>query len=279
VSGRRRRLSAGADGGGERRPPASALVNGVRIDAVSDAELLHKVDAFVASGESHVVHFCAAHTTVLARTDAEYRSTLNRGSLNVADGVPVAVAARIFGADAVRISGSDALPALCEHGVDAGLRHFLWGGSEDVVADLRRALEAMYPGIVIVGAEAPPFRPLIDDDYATAAAQMREVRADLVWVGLGTPKQDIASEALRRAKAAPVILSVGAAFDFVSGHKPRASKWMQRAGLEWAHRLADEPRRLWRRYLFGNPQFIAGVAYDYVRRQANLGHPDRRPLV
>ena len=257
-------------------PNSVPLVNGVRLDPLALDKLSGKIAELVACGGSHIVHFLPAAPTVLARRDSEYRAVLNDGDLNLVDGASVALALRLFGCRAPRTTGSAALCALAEQGVEAGLRHYLFGGTPDVVERLRRRLERDYPGILIVGAESPPFTQSSVDALAAARDRMQAVGADLVWVGLGAPKQDYVAAVLRELGAAPVLLCVGAAFDFVSGAKRRAPRWTQRVGLEWLHRLMSEPRRLWRRYLIGNPRFVAGVLRDYVgqKRAVAPSHVD-----
>jgi N-acetylglucosaminyldiphosphoundecaprenol N-acetyl-beta-D-mannosaminyltransferase len=249
-------------------PPSRAaepLINGVRLDPLSPSELPGAIEQLLTCGCSHVVHFLPAHPTVLARRDPEYRAILNRGELNLVDGASVALALRLSGRRAPRTTGSAALQLLAARGVEAGVRHYLFGGTPEVVERLRRQLEQDHPGIEIVGAESPPFRELGMKDLEDARGRIKDAGADLVWVGLGSPKQDRVAEQLCELGAAPVLLCVGAAFDFISGERRRAPRWMQRAGLEWLHRLISEPKRLWRRYLLGNAQFVAGVLSDYLR--------------
>ena len=246
-------------------PPSRAsepLINGVRLDPLPPSELPEAIEKLLACGRSHVVHFLPAHPTVLARRDLEYRTLLNRGELNLIDGASVALALRLLGCRAPRTTGSTAIQVLSASGVETGVRHYLFGGTPEVVERLRSQLEQDHPGIEIVGAESPPFRELGLEDLEAARDRMRAAGANLIWVGLGSPKQDRVAEQLRELGAAPVLLCVGAAFDFVSGARRRAPRWMQRVGLEWLHRLFSEPRRLWRRYLIGNTRFIAGVIYD-----------------
>jgi N-acetylglucosaminyldiphosphoundecaprenol N-acetyl-beta-D-mannosaminyltransferase len=248
------------------RPPVRkfGFVNGVRLDPVSPIDLAERVAQFLNRGSSHVVHFCAAHPTVLARKDAAYRDLLNRGDLNIPDGMAVAWALRLFGCPATRLAGSDAMSFLCEWGVQRMTAHYLFGGTPEVLARLKAKLEARFPGIRIVGAESPPFRPLTEEEWADAAERMRRAQADVVWIGLGAPKQDYAAERLRCLDAAPAILCVGAAFDFLSGAKKRAPRWMLSSGLEWLHRCLSEPKRLGGRYVLGNASFVAGIASDYL---------------
>lgn len=252
----------------ERRCRARAdwpQVNGVRIDAITPENFIESLSTFLSCGHSHVVHFCAAHPTVEARGDPGYREILNTGALNVADGMPVAWAARMLGSETERLSGTDATRLAAAWGVDRSLRHYLYGGTLETLELLRRRLEEVYPGILIVGAESPPFRPLSDEEIATSARRMQEVGTQALWIGLGAPKQDLMAYRFRKLHAAPVILCVGAAFDFVAGTMKRAPSWMRRSGLEWVHRLASEPRRLWRRYLLGNPRFVIGILHDRFR--------------
>jgi len=240
-------------------------VNGVRIDPVGPDEFLGRVSSFVECGRPHVMHFCAAHPTVEARHDPAYRGLLNRGDLNLADGMPVAWACRLMGSRAERLAGTEGMNLTCAWGVDRGLRHFLYGASLETLDLLRTQLEMRHPGIKIVGAESPPFRPIPDEELDETLARIREAGAEAIWVGLGTPKQDLMAARLRERDAAPLIFCVGAAFDFVAGVKKRAPTWMRRWGLEWAYRLLSEPGRLWKRYLVGNTRFVAGVVTDRVR--------------
>ena len=241
-------------------------VNGVRIDPVTRAEFVATVESYLKCGRSHVLHFCSAHPTVEARHDPAYRDLLNRGNLNLPDGLPVAWAARLSGRPgATRLPGTEGMQLVARWGLGRSLRHYLYGSTVETLELMKRRLAEDYPGIDIVGSESPPFRPLSDEEIEESGRRMRDAGAEAVWVGLGAPKQDVMAERLRDLQAAPAIFCVGAAFDFVAGLKKRAPDWMQRAGLEWLHRLASEPGRLWRRYLIGNPQFVAGVLVDRVR--------------
>jgi N-acetylglucosaminyldiphosphoundecaprenol N-acetyl-beta-D-mannosaminyltransferase len=244
---------------------SSTLVNGVRVDPVSPGELLTALDDFVRCGRSHVVHFLAADPTIRARRDDRYRAILNRGDLNVPDGAGVAWAARLSGHPARRLPGTEGMHLVADRGRSASRSHYLYGGAPSTLSRCVDALERTHPGVRILGAESPPFRPVSDAEVQTSARRMRAAGADIVWVGLGTPKQDVEAERLREADAAPIIACVGAAFDFIAGTKHRAPVWMQRSGLEWLHRLASEPARLGRRYLVGNSAFVAGVLWDRGR--------------
>jgi N-acetylglucosaminyldiphosphoundecaprenol N-acetyl-beta-D-mannosaminyltransferase len=158
-----------------------------------------------------------------------------------------------------RVYGPDLFLDVFRLGEEQALRHYLLGATPEVLVDLERELRRRHPRAQIVGTESPPFRPLTDAEAEAQIERLVATRAQVVWVGLGTPKQDW--EAARLARRVPAVFcAVGAAFDFVAGHKRQAPGWMQDRGLEWLFRLASEPGRLWRRYLFGNARFVWSVA-------------------
>src|SRR5919197_4966369 len=241
-------------------PPAAALddhrcrtrrdrsfVNWVRIDATSPEDLLVAVEDFLQCGRSHVIHFLAAHPTTLARRDRGLRDLLNRGDLNAPDGMPVAWATRILGSPSPRVSGTDSFAQIVRWGVSRRLTHYLYGGAPQVPEQLSQQLKERYPGTQVVGLESPPFGRFGPRMLAEAAERIRAARTDALWVGLGSPKQDIVAERLRELDAAPLILCVGAAFDFIARVRNRAPAWMRRLGLEWVYRLGLETGRLWKR--------------------------------
>ena len=224
------------------------------------------VDAVIATASSRgigvPVHFANAYTIALADTDPEYTELLARpGSAVFTDGVPVAWVGRRAFPDLAgtwdRVYGPDVMEAVFER--DEGLSHYLLGGSPETLVALQDAIAQRWPHVKIVGAESPPFRAMSATEVAEQDARIADSGADIVWVGLGTPKQDW--EVARIASELPVVaMAVGAAFDFLAGVKPQAPLWMQRTGTEWAFRLASEPRRLTKRYLWGNPRFVLAAA-------------------
>jgi N-acetylglucosaminyldiphosphoundecaprenol N-acetyl-beta-D-mannosaminyltransferase len=214
------------------------------------------------------VHLSNAYTLALADRDPELRDILRSASLNLPDGQPVVWANRLLHPTAVlpstRVYGPDLLTdvfALTQH---TEVNHYLLGSTPQVLDALHRELRRRYPGARIVGTCSPPFRPLDASERRRQVEQIRSAAADIVWVGLGTPKQD--RWAAELCDALPVVaVAVGAAFDFVAGNKPQAPHWMRHNGLEWLFRLGCEPRRLWRRYLFGNARFVHGVVRQASR--------------
>jgi N-acetylglucosaminyldiphosphoundecaprenol N-acetyl-beta-D-mannosaminyltransferase len=211
------------------------------------------------------VHLCNAYTLALADKRPEYREMLRGSALNLPDGMSVMWANRLLHRSQIapqeRVRGTDLFLNVVSAGGERQLRHYFLGSTPDVLESLSGNLRERWPATQIVGVESPPFRELTDSEREGQIQRLTDSRAQIVWVGLGTPKQDF--ETFRLARRIPLVfVAVGAAFDFVAGNKREAPKWMQRAGLEWLHRLISEPRRLWRRYLFGNARFlIAAIRY------------------
>lgn len=238
---------------------------GVPITACTRAEAARLVlDLATAPRASGVdVHLCNAYTLALADADAGYGELLRRAGLNFPDGKSVVWANRLSRPDldlpTERVYGPDLFGDVIALGREVGLRHYLLGSTPEVLGALVTQLGRSWPGSILVGTESPPFRPSSRAERRDQAVRIRRSGADVVWVGLGTPKQDI--EVARLAAESPLVfVAVGAAFDFVAGTKPQAPPWMRDNGLEWVFRLATEPRRLWRRYLFGNARFVWSVA-------------------
>jgi N-acetylglucosaminyldiphosphoundecaprenol N-acetyl-beta-D-mannosaminyltransferase len=145
--------------------------------------------------------------------------------------------------------------------------HFFYGATDEVLAQLKQNLQIKFPGLQIAGMYSPPFRPLEPDEKDEVAAMINASGADIVWCGLGTPKQDYWVAEFRPRLNCAAILAVGAAFNFHAGHVVQAPRWMMKSGLEWLFRLGAEPKRLWRRYIIGNPRFICLIAGQLLRRK------------
>lgn len=237
------------------------LCCGVRIDAW---DLDAAAAALTRRPGAAAVHLCNAYTLSLARGDPSFAALLNRGDANFADGMPLVwIGKRLGLRDMSRVYGPDLMTEVMDRGRESGLRHYLYGSTPEVVAELGRRLRVRFPGVSIVGEESPPFRPLAPEEEQATAARISAARPDVVWVGLGTPKQDAFVDVFRDRVEAPLV-TVGAAFDFHAGTLRQAPRWMQDHGLEWGFRLAAEPRRLWRRYLVGNARFLTGVIRDPI---------------
>jgi len=167
-----------------------------------------------------------------------------------------------------RTYGPDLMLRVCEDGREKGYRHFLYGGNQDVNRQLIHNLRSRFPGINIVGHWAPPVREKGRKEDEDILTMINNAEPDILWIGLGSPKQEYWMKDHRDLLEVPVMVGVGAAFDFLSGAKKQAPRWMQRSGLEWLFRLANEPGRLWRRYLIGNSRFAALLIMSVFHRKA-----------
>jgi len=236
-----------------RFPVLAASISATRPPAVVEWVL-----AMVATRERGYINVCTVHTMLECVDDPRMAEIVNQSTLAIPDGMPLVwLGRRAFPKAGVqRCYGPDLMLAVCEAGLSTGLRHCLYGGAPDVLALLEQNLKAMFPGLAVVERISPPFRELSGVEKQQMAARINAVRPDVVWVGLGTPKQDLWMGEFRPMLEAPVLIAVGAAFNFHAGRLAQAPRWMQRAGLEWLYRLLKEPRRLWRRYLLGNPRFL-----------------------
>lgn len=250
-------------------PPPTVGVLGLPIALTDYEATLDWIDASVAAGDRGYVCVAPVHTVMMCREDAEFRAAVLGASLIVPDGQPVVWAMRAFGArDASRVYGPDLMAAAFDRAARTGRKMFLYGGrNEGVLVQLTLNLRRRHPGVQIVGGYSPPFRPLTPDEEARVIAEIDASGAEIVWAGIGVPKQEKWMAAMRDRLQAPVLIGVGAAFDFHAGLVPQAPERLQRLGLEWAFRLAQEPRRLWRRYLRYNPRFVLGFARQYGRQR------------
>jgi N-acetylglucosaminyldiphosphoundecaprenol N-acetyl-beta-D-mannosaminyltransferase len=209
----------------------------------------------------------AVHLVMVAEEDEGTRDAVE-GAVAVPDGQPLVWAMRALGhSEASRVYGPELMARYCERSAKTGVTMFLYGGrNQGALVQLALNLRRRFPGLRIVGGYSPPFRPLTDEEERWVADEINRSRADVVWVGTGQPKQEKWMRRMRDRLDAPLLVGVGAAFDFHAGLVPQAPQWMQDTGLEWTYRLAHEPRRLWRRYARYNPRFIFAFARQYLRR-------------
>lgn len=245
----------------------AARVNilGVGVSAINMATALEIIEGWIARRESHYVCVTGVHGVMESQRDESLRRIHNQAGLVTPDGMPLVWLSRLRGFHQVdRVYGPDLMLALCERSVDLGYRHFFYGGAEGVPEQLAAVLQGRFPGLRVVGTYSPPFRPLTPEEDREMVRMINGANPDIVWVGLSTPKQERWMAEHVGRLTAPVLIGVGAAFDFHPGRKPQAPRWMQRAGLEWLFRLLTEPRRLWRRYLINNPLFIALVVLEML---------------
>lgn len=222
-----------------------------------------RIESWVASQEPHYVCVTGAHGVIESLSAPTLRDIHNRSGLTTPDGMPLVWAGRSAGVDGMaRVYGPDLTLELCRRGADLGWSIYALGGAPGVASDFAATLAHRFPGLRAAGSCSPPFRPLTDGELLQAAADINDSGADLVFIGLSTPKQEQLMARLEPLLHRAVLLGVGAAFDFHTGRVRQAPGWMQRTGLEWLFRVAIEPRRLWRRYAVIVPRFIVGVLRD-----------------
>ena len=248
---------------GEELPTADVLGIDVAVGDVDRAA--DTVIARALSGAGGYAVLCNVHVLMTARRRPDVMAAVRDAWAVFPDGAPVAWVQRRTGmTSAQRIGGPDLMPAVVDRGRSHGLRHALFGSTPDVVSALRQRLEARHPGVQIVATCAPGPG---DEEKAQTLEQLCAARPHVVWFALGAPKQELWM-ARKACELAPALVAgVGAAFDFHAGSKARAPQWLQRAGLEWVHRLASEPRRLAGRYVTTNTAFVAAAAVQLARRR------------
>jgi N-acetylglucosaminyldiphosphoundecaprenol N-acetyl-beta-D-mannosaminyltransferase len=263
-------------------------VLGIPLALTSYDETMDWMDERVTARDRVFLCAAAVHLVMVAREDPEVRDAVLRHDLVLPDGVPLVWAQRALGhREASRVYGPDLMARYIERSVAGGVRHYLYGGrSQGALVELALSLRRRYPGVRIVGGYSPPhvsegsptrptpFRPLTEAEERWVVDDINRSQADVVWVGIGQPKQEMWMAQMRDRLEAPVLVGVGAAFDFHAGLVPQAPPWMQDYGLEWVYRLAQEPRRLWPRYARYNPRFVAGFARQFARHR--LGARSRR---
>ncbi|MBR0916304.1 WecB/TagA/CpsF family glycosyltransferase [Bradyrhizobium japonicum] len=249
-------------------PLSQALLVGTPVSTISLDQLLAAFETWTLDSQDRYVVFRDVHGIIAARNNAQLDLAHQTADIVAPDGMPLVWALRAAGDGPVyRVCGPDVLPAVCQHGLSRGWRHYFYGGAEGVADLLAEALVKKYPNLKIVGTQCPPFRPLTPEEDEIACGKIRAAAPDFVWVGLGTPKQEIWMGQNKGRCGGATMLGVGAAFDFHANLVRRAPSWMQRSGLEWAYRLFTEPKRLWKRYLVMAPIFVVLAAHEIIRRR------------
>jgi len=251
-----------------------ANVLGVGIHAV---DMHRAVEVFKSAVQDHrkgYVCVTGVHGIMEAQTNPTFRSILNQSLLTTPDGMPTVWVGRWQGHSRMRrVFGPDLMLEVCEMSVREGYTHFLYGGADGVAEQLSATLSRRFPGLRIVGTYNPPFRPLNQNEQEELSARVASVKPDIFWVGLSTPKQErFMAEYLPRLDTL-VMVGVGAAFDLHTGRIQDAPAWVKQSGLQWLHRLGQEPRRLWKRYFKNNPLFLARLFLQKIGlRRYSLDH-------
>ncbi len=237
--------------------PEKVRVLDTGLSATSYDELVRLIAEWGRSRQRAWIAICNVHALMEAHKDPAFAAVLDAAAVATPDGVPLVWALRRSGKKGQqRVYGPDLLAEFAKFAAgEKDLASYFWGGGEGVAEELAAKLRARFPGFEVAGAESPPFRELTAEEDAAAVERINSSGAKVLWVGLGCPKQEKWMHAHSDA-INPVMIGVGAAFDFHTGRVRQAPRWMMRCGLEWLFRLCVEPGRLWRRYLFNNPHFL-----------------------
>ena len=246
--------------------PQRVDILGVEVSAIDMREGVDTIERWIRDRSRNYVCITGVHGVIESQSDAPLRAIHNAAGLVTPDGMPLVWMARWLGYPRTRrVYGPDLMRTMSALSPAKGYRHFYYGGGDGIAERLKQALTQAYPGLEVVGTLTPPFRPLTREEDDAVVDAINAARPDIVWVGLSTPKQERwMAEHVGRLEA-PVMVGVGAAFDFLAGVKKQAPGWMQRNGLEWLFRMCSEPRRLWRRYVQIIPAFLVLACAQLVR--------------
>jgi N-acetylglucosaminyldiphosphoundecaprenol N-acetyl-beta-D-mannosaminyltransferase len=226
---------------------------------------------------ARVIAVCYVHSVMSARRDIGLHAAIRNADIATPDGVPLCWYLRLTCRPGQpRVYGPELMKLALQRGVERGWRHYLYGTTPPTLERLRSAIERFAPGAIIVGQTAPPFRPLNAAETDQLIATLAASDADIIWVGLGMPKQEKWMQEIAARLPGKTLAGVGAAFDLLSGTVPQAPPALQRIGLEWAFRLWQEPRRLWRRYVVSNPLYLLLAAVEVARYRLSAARADRK---
>ncbi len=265
----------------DRTASERAFILGVGVSPVTLERATAIIEGWIDRRTPNYVCVTGAHGVIESRSDPGLLAIHNAAGLVVPDGMPLVFMLKRLGFQAVsRVYGPDLMRRLTDISAKKGYRQFYYGGGEGLADRLTDTLKRSYPTLRVVGTLSPPFRPLTPQEDDAVIDHINSARPDIVWIGLSTPKQEIWMASHLARLHAPVLIGVGAAFDFLSGTKAQAPGWMQRSGLEWVYRLVQEPRRLWRRYARVVPLFLLLAFVQLITHRTVKGmavpQPDRR---
>jgi N-acetylglucosaminyldiphosphoundecaprenol N-acetyl-beta-D-mannosaminyltransferase len=235
-------------------------VLGVRVHALDLSVACERVVAAARTQSPAYVCFCDVNSVSCAQRDPKHLAILNHSLLTTPDGMPLVWLGKRAGHKTIgRVYGPDLMLEVCRATAGTELTHFFYGGGPGTAEALARSLQTRFPCLKIAGTQCPPFRPLTTDEADELEKRIHDTRPNFFWVGLSTPKQEAFMAEYSPRLRVPVMLGVGAAFDFLSGRVAQAPRWVQRSGFEWVWRLCAEPRRLAPRYFKNNPLFVLRV--------------------
>jgi len=251
-----------------------ADVLGVKVSAINMRDAVELADHWIEAGNPGYVCVSGVHGVMEAQRNPKLLQILNQAVLNVPDGMPMSWVGRLQGySNMDRVFGPEFMYSMCRFSLSRDYRHFLYGGQPGVAEQLKETLEKQFPGLQVVGTYTPPFRSLNAEEEEALLRQVQSARPHILWVGLSTPKQEHFMAQYVQCLRVPLLVGVGAAFDYHTGKIRDCSPWIKRAGLQWLHRLAQDPKRLWWRYLRNNPAFVWNIALQFLKlRRYPHGH-------
>jgi N-acetylglucosaminyldiphosphoundecaprenol N-acetyl-beta-D-mannosaminyltransferase len=256
-------------------------VLGVPVSAIDMRQALERIDMLIRSPKPEAASYVCVRDVngvIECHRDPRLQTIHEEAEIVTPDGMPIVWLGKRAGfAHVDRVYGPDLMLEVCAVSGSRGYRHYLYGGGEGVADLLASRLGSRFPGLAIAGTRCPPFRPLTPEERRATAAEIDASGAQIVWVGLGSPKQEHWMADMAPLLPGRLLIGVGAAFDFHAGLKRQAPRFIQRSGMEWAFRLATEPRRLWRRYLVNNSRFVTMLLVEQLRaswHRIRLRDPD-----
>ena len=248
--------------------PTRVDLLGVPVSAINIAQALAVIDGWITAQDPHYICVTPVHSVMDCVSSRDLLMIFESAGLVTPDGMPLVWWLRWHGQTHVeRVYGPDLLLAVCQRSLETGWSHYFYGGAPGVPEELSARLQARFPGLKVAGIYSPPYRPLTPAEDEEVCQRIQASQADILWVGLGSPRQEYWMSAHVGKVGSPVLVGVGAAFDFHSGRKRQAPRWIQHSGLEWLFRLVNEPGRLWQRYLLGYPRFVVLAAWQLLRER------------
>ncbi len=251
--------------------PRFQILN-TQVSALVPEQLLTIVAEWIKKNSKHYINVFTVDSILKCVDSPKLAKIANNSSLTIPDGMPLVFLGKKAGLTVERCYGPDIMLQIMQDGLKRGYKHFFYGCTDEVLDQLEKNIHQKFDGIKIVGKIAPPFRLLTEIEETEYVKTINESKADIVWVGIGTPKQDYWISEFRAKLNASILIAVGAAFNFHAGNVKQAPRWMMKSGLEWLFRLCAEPRRLWKRYIIGNPRFILLIIKQLItKKPAPLG--------
>jgi N-acetylglucosaminyldiphosphoundecaprenol N-acetyl-beta-D-mannosaminyltransferase len=241
-------------------------VLGVGVNPTNMSETLNLIDSHLRSDRKGYVCVTGVHGIMEAQKKRDLKDVINTSLITIPDGRPTVWVGWLGGFRQMRqVTGPHLMLKLCAQSVDKGYTHFFYGGTPGVADELKQTLQERFPGLKVLGAYTPPFRPLSAEEEQELISRVATLKPDLFWVGLSTPKQERFMAEFVHKLDTKLMLGVGAAFDIHTGRIADSPPWLQAMGLQWLHRMAQDPKRLWKRYLTNNPRFLYLIAMQLLR--------------